>query len=264
MKSVAIIILAVLLTSCATTGSKKFRGMFREDIAQSRESVMVGGSTQTINDLSMILEMDPKNAEARFLRAVAYQKTGEFEKAAGDYGAIIARDPDNAKAHFNLGMIYAYKLRDVAAALRHLDAFITLNGDDPRSVQAAKLMLSLDAQAAAEPSGVNGMIRDVLAQRGAIRAESKEESSSRIKALKGYVRTSPDSPKLYFALGKSYENAERLSDAVRSYEKALEISPTYALCHHHLGKLLQRAGRTEDARIHAFKASLFSRAGEES
>ena len=50
------------------------------------------------------------------------------------------------------------------------------------------------------------MIRDVLAQRGAIRAESKEESSSRIKMLKGLIRNAPDSARSYFALGRSYEN----------------------------------------------------------
>jgi Flp pilus assembly protein TadD len=256
-RTVLSISLILLFVSCATTGGKKFRGMFKEDIAQNRESVMVGGSKQAVNDLSMILEMDPKNDEARFLRAVAYQKMGEHPKAVEDYSAILKRNPGHSKAHFNLGMIYAYKMNDPSAALKHLDRFISIAPDDPRAGQAAKIMLSLDIHAASAPSNINGMIEEVLAQRGAIRAESKQGSETRIRTLKNYIRAAPDSPQLHFALGKSYENDGKYSEAIRSYEKALELSPTYAICHSHLGKLLAKLGKNDEAEIHAVKASLF-------
>jgi len=261
MKKKAILISLILtlaLSACATSGGKRFRNLFEDDLASNRESVRLGSSPQTINDLSMLLEMDSKNGEARFLRALAYQKKGDYEKAAEDYTVLLKNNPDNIKANYNLAMIYAFKMHKYDEALKHFDRFITLNPDNQKNFQAAKIMLSLDQDSPeSDPANLNRIIEGVLADQGMIRAGGEESSQKRRKTLADAIRSSPSSAGLHFAMAKSYEQDGKIDEAIKYYEAALELKPTYAECHYELGRLLSKTNKKDEGEMHLFKASLF-------
>jgi tetratricopeptide (TPR) repeat protein len=79
-----------------------------EDVAEHRESIKYGNLPDAIGELSMLLQMDPKNSDARFLRAVAYQKLEHYSKAIDDYNQILKYDPNHIKAHYNLAQAYRH------------------------------------------------------------------------------------------------------------------------------------------------------------
>jgi Flp pilus assembly protein TadD len=222
-----IILLSVTVTviaGCATTGKNRFKDLFDDDLAQNRQSIKFGSIPKAIGELSMLLEMDPKNEEARFLRALAYQKMEHFDKAASDYTELLKHHKDNSKAHYNLAMIYAFKIHDRKSALRHFDEFITLEPNHPRIFTAAKIMLQIDKTSPDKPENIRDLIKEVLTDRELSRIP--EEDSGKKEALK-------------------------------KLEKAVELKPTCAKCHRALAEMLKNSGRKEEAEIHLVKAELF-------
>jgi len=258
MKTLLLAILILSLAGCATTGSGRFRNLFEEDLAQHRESIKFGNLPEAIAELSMLLEMDPKNAEARFLRAVAYQKLEHYSKAIEDYMQILQYDPNHSRAHYNIGMILAFKTYDKSEALKHFDRFISLNPKDPKTFTVAKTMLALDEPSVKdEPTNLNQIVEDALASQGLIRAEDERDIDKRKNMISDAIRASPQSARLHFAMGKTLEQEGKYEYAVKSYKTALELKPTYGECHYDLGRLLMKKGHKEDAQIHLIKASLF-------
>ena len=251
-------VLVIALSACATGRSARLQSFYKDDIASNRESIRFGSPSQAIGDLTMMLEMDPKNTEARFLRAVAFQKSGDFPKAAEDYNIILKNNFDHAKSHHNLAMIYAFKLGKKGEALKHFDAFITLAPEDSNVSQAAKTMLSLDREFASnDPADINQLIKDVLADQGLIRAKNEDDTRKRRKMILDAIRASPASAGLHFAMAKSYEQDGKIDEAIKYYKDALELRPACRECHSSLGQLLIRINRKEEAQIHLLKASLF-------
>lgn len=224
LESILLAVAVLILAGCATAGKNRFKDLFDDELAQNRQSIKFGSVPKAIEELGMLLEMDPKNTEARFLRALAYQKMEHFDRAVSDYNELLKHNENNSKAHYNLAMIYAFKTRDTRAALSHFDKFISLEPDHPRTFTAAKIMLSLDKAAPLNPDNVKDLIQGVLADR----------ELSRI------------------ATGDANQNG-----AIKKLEKTVELKPTCAKCHRVLADILKNSGRKEEAEIHLVKAKLF-------
>lgn len=256
--AMTLVVALIFFNGCATTGGGKFRNLFEEDIAQNRESVRQGNIPKAIGELSLLLEMDPQNEETRFLRALAYQKMEHYEKAAKDYNELLKYHPKHEKANYNLGMIYAFKIGDKKAALKCLDRFITLNPTHQNAFSAAKTMLSLDKEDSyANQPEFKKTIEKILTDRGIARAETEGDEQKKKKTLQEIIHSAPNSAQAHFAMAKTLEEEGKTEDAIKSYKNALEINPTFALCHQELGRLLIRTGKENEANIHLTKASLF-------
>lgn len=224
IKIFSLLAIILVLTGCATAGKNRFKDLFDDEIAQNRQSIKFGSVPKAIEELSMLLEMDPKNEEARFLRALAFQKMEHFDRAVGDYNELLKYNENSSKAHYNLAMICAFKTHDAGAALKHFDRFISLEPNHPRAFTAAKIMLSLDRAVSTNPDAVKNLIQDVLAGR----------ELSRIASGDGNKK-----------------------DAIKKLEKTVELKPTCARCHRALADMLKNSGRIEEAEIHLVKAELF-------
>ncbi len=149
--------LLTLSLGCASSGPSFLSHAFEDDIQESRKLIEAGNFKQAADDLSVFLEMAPKNDEARFLRALAYQNLEQFPAAIKDYETIIKNIRKNnqktlsdhtAKSHYNLGMIFAFKLNEPHQALEHFDDYLSLSqashDSNERDYQVAKIMCSLD------------------------------------------------------------------------------------------------------------------------
>ena len=232
------LLLAGLASGCASLGgSAVVHRAFREDMQEGNKLVQTGHYRQAVDELSMLLEMDPRNEEARLVRAVAYQALEELPLAIEDYETVLKGNPDSAKAHYNLGMIYAFKLDDPRRALGHFDRFLSLEPDHPKAFAVAKIMCSVDNSA-----GTGDPVLDEALQRAG-QIPNLEERKSRIGDL---ARESPGSPLPHLLLGKTYEFEGEGDQAIESYRTAIEIQPTCAPCQQRLGKAL--LGRRKTAR----------------
>ena len=115
-----ILALIIFFGGCATMKPVMLHRAFQEDTGEAKKLVETGHLKQGVDDLSMLLDMDPKNSEARFLRAKAYQGLEQFDLAVKDYEALLKFDPNNTKALYNLGMIFGFKLNEPERALELL------------------------------------------------------------------------------------------------------------------------------------------------
>jgi|TARA_B110000879_G_scaffold193142_1_gene259764 protein O-GlcNAc transferase len=65
-----------------------------------------GEFMQAVKSFNTVIEMDPKNAEAHFLRAMTYQGLALSKLAIADLGKAILLKTDYAEAFQQLGYIY--------------------------------------------------------------------------------------------------------------------------------------------------------------
>ncbi|MBI2066692.1 MAG: hypothetical protein HYW02_06415 [Deltaproteobacteria bacterium] len=242
----AILLVAVLITGCASSRHSLWRGVFQEEIQEAKRQIQIGQSRQAIDELSMLLEIDPDNLEALFLRASAYQRFEEFHLAILDYQHSLKKDPDFEKAHFNLGMIYAFKLRDREKGLAHLDQFLSLNPDHPAAFAAAKAMRWLDQET--EAAEIETSFEKV---------ESIPDESQKRILLEKWIEKHPDSARGHYLLATVLLTNHEEEKALQEYKMTVRLSPTFAEAHRSLGQLLLKR-KKEEGRIHLKKAALFA------
>ncbi len=88
-----------------------------------------GDDRRAVEDSSLVIELEPDNAEALQNRAAARDDLGEHHLAREDYDAVIRLEPDNAVAAYSRGACLA-KLGDLAGAVKDFDHAIILEPGD--------------------------------------------------------------------------------------------------------------------------------------
>ncbi len=207
-----------IFSSCATIQSPVLRQAFEDDLQEVRHLISSGQLKQAVEELTMLLNVSPKSEEVLSLRANVFQQLNEYDRAIIDDEKVLLINPRSAKAHYNLGMIYAYKLHDSQQALRHFDQFLSLAPSHEKSFQVVKVMCSLDI------------------------IFPEEESRA---------------PESYYLMGQKSEQEGHTEDAIKAYRLALERRPTCASCHASLGRLLLSLNNHEEGEDHLRKARLF-------
>ncbi|MCW3123002.1 MAG: hypothetical protein JWQ38_2494 [Flavipsychrobacter sp.] len=71
--------------------------------------------------------------------------------------------------------------------------------------------------------------------------------SERIEKLKTFLKDSPNDPFLNHAMALEYVKEGNEEEAKNYFEKNLANVVTYVATYYHLGKLLERIGKTEEA-----------------
>jgi len=251
---ILLMLIMISFFSCASTG-KHMRGqnMFQDEVLELRESVRKGSPASAVQNLSMLLEMDPKNKDARFLRALSYQKLGQYEMAIKDYETIISKEDTDPKIHYNLGMIYAFKVDDRKQALKYFDRFLSLSPESKKSFDVAKLMCSLD-RGPENPSRAKALFANWSRKK----AEKEKNGKARKNLLMGAIELEPSNRDSYFNMAREFEEKGDTAGAIKFYKEALLASPTFSEAHYRLGQILIPQGKKEDGQIHLLKASLFS------
>jgi tetratricopeptide (TPR) repeat protein len=82
--------------------------------------------------------------EELFISGVAFQKNGRYDKAVEVYARLLEEYPNESNAHYNLGMIYAYKIVNKSLALKHFDNFLSFDGENPKAANVAEIMCVLE------------------------------------------------------------------------------------------------------------------------
>jgi Tfp pilus assembly protein PilF len=224
--------------------------MTEEEIVSARGLLQAGHRRQAIDELTMLLELDPKNEEARLLRAVAYQGLEEYDLAIEDYETVLKEDPSSAKGHYNLGMIYSFRVGRPEKALFHFDQFLTSEPIGNRAFTVSQIMVSqYDPEEETERNELRHQIEEVT---------QETDRSKRVAQLRLLSDRYPRSPLPPFLLAKGFELEGDESDAISFYRIAVQRKPTCGPCHQALGKLIKKVGKSREADIHLKKGVLFN------
>jgi len=154
----------------------------------------------------------------RFLRlALVQMEQGQTSQALESAREAVRRDPKNAEAHHYLGLIFM-NLSEYDQAIGHLEQATKL---DPHYTDAHNVL-------------------------GVVYRETKQYD----KALKEFQtaladRTYRTPEKIQLNLGNLYLDQGVLSEAQRSFEKAVSLNPKYLLGYIGLGTTYQRMGKPD-------------------
>ncbi len=247
--------IAIHLLACAPPKNSLVAVAYDYEIQQAKRLIDLNRNVEAMDDLNMLIQLDSRNKDALFLRGLAYQKLNQFEAAVADYKKVVEIVPSMEKAHYNLAMIYTYKLNQPSYALKHFDEFLTTSPNSEAAFEVAKIMSYLDS---AESKGDLFLQAQIFVQAAQIKTSLKD----REEILNEGVKKLPESPILYFVLAELYaikanKNQNLYEKALHHYRVALEKRPTCAPCHLGLGKLLIARKQHGKASIHLRKAQLF-------
>ncbi|MCX8108639.1 MAG: tetratricopeptide repeat protein [Verrucomicrobiae bacterium] len=161
-----------------------------------------------------------------------FYRAGEYENAAEKYTRALALNPDNATAHKMLGGSLA-RLNRRSEAIHHLKTALRLAPADA----AAWYNLGM---AYAEEGDTTNAIASLEAAARCLESQTT--------APYMYGESGPALPEsIHLSLGRHYESVGRIAEAEAQYRKACQAAPDYADTYNHLGIVLLRTGRTDQA-----------------
>lgn len=99
-----------------------------EQLRRARELLDSGQREQALQELSQLIEANPKNADAWFLRGLTYDEQEHLELALRDYEAALKIDTRFVDAHVNRGFVLD-RMGEPKAALKDYEAAIALAPD---------------------------------------------------------------------------------------------------------------------------------------
>lgn len=103
----------------------------------------LGQLEEARKELQLVLDQDPGNIQARYLLALIYSSSKDFDKAALEYEAILQSfskaQPENKEIYGYLGQLY-YSQRQYDKAIKQFETYLSL---DPVNIDVLFLLGSL-------------------------------------------------------------------------------------------------------------------------
>ncbi len=187
---------AVVLTSAGCSGAEARKARYLE---RGQAYIAEENYEKARVELRNVLQIDPGNAEARFLSGRVAEKLQELREAVGFYNAAIEANPDHVQARASLARLYM------------------LGG---ASDKALKLI---------EPALQKAEDADLLAIRGAVRARQGDTQGAFDDAQRA-VKISPDNENaiallasIYTKTGKADAALALLKDAVQRHPRSSDL-----------------------------------------
>jgi tetratricopeptide (TPR) repeat protein len=177
-----------------------------------------------------ILKLDPKDPEARGLKATLSLDKGEYGTATTELQSVVTARPGNYVAHFNLGRAYLGK-NDIEQARQEFDKAVQLRPDYQmaRLAQTQIALLRGDVEAANHdaddllriaPNSIEGKVMKAAA----LQREQKYDEARGV--LEPALQKSPSAVPLMLELGVIDLQQKRAKDAIAMFQKAYQANPS--------------------------------------
>lgn len=178
----------LLLIICPIFGFGQAKKIFRQATRTNNLSEKVSLFTQ-------VIELEPKNLDAYFYRAIAKNDLGDYRGAIVDYSKIIVEEPD-ADTYFNRGNS-RYSLKDFSGAKE----------DYAKAVMLDKTFI------------------DALYSLACVKLDL-EEYENAIKDFTAVIKQVPDNYNTYILRASAYKAMEQFTKALNDYSTAILIEPS--------------------------------------
>lgn len=76
--------------------------------------------------INKALQLNPEQAQAYQLRGLISVRKGKIHDAKSDYTRALELKPDYANAQYNLALLYDIYLQEIAMAIKHYEAYLSL------------------------------------------------------------------------------------------------------------------------------------------
>jgi tetratricopeptide (TPR) repeat protein len=230
----------------------------------------------------MALRTAPNSSVEKLHKALAFQKSGEYEKAQRLYKQVLKKHPQHPDANHLLGVTYR-QLGFPMKAIKQIEKAINLANDrapfysnlaramsdipnadndsilaltrkaldlDPTLIDAWNLhaasLCKLELHEEAElifQRLIESYPKHVDAYRNyGVMLRDQKEHEKAIPFLKKSILLDPDNPEPYVLLAKSWQDTSQLDDALDLVKKALERFPGNDSLHHEYARICFKQG----------------------
>jgi tetratricopeptide (TPR) repeat protein len=176
-----------------------------------------------------ILKIDPKDPDARGLKATLSIDKGEYGSATTELQSVVTARPSNFVAHFNLGRAYLGK-GNIEQARQEFDKAVQLRPDYvmARLAQTQVALLRGDVDAAVHdadellrfvPNSVEGKVMKAAA----LQRQQKYDEARAV--LEPALQRAPNAVPLMLELGVIDLQQKRTKDAIAIFQRAYQTNP---------------------------------------
>jgi Flp pilus assembly protein TadD len=164
-------------------------------------------------EMRKVVQIDPRNVQARSALAYVLSQEGQWNAAIGEYRRALDLDPDQAPVHYNLGVALDKEHRPDKAIVEYRQA-VKLDANNEKAVYA----LGVD-----------------LYGEGEWLAAAAEFTSA--------LRLAPADSDAHCGLGLAELHQQNVDAAIPELQEALRLNPQNAEAHAGLGGALLRQGK---------------------
>ena len=211
-----------------------------------REDMQYGRFDHAVEQFKEVLRFRPDLVEARVDLGLAYHALGDYNLAVSELGQAARQRPDLLPAHLFLGISYL-KLGSPEKAIPPLDRSLALdssNREARRALGTAELSRDDYSKAAAQFRKLAATQADKADAWFTLGQDYLHMAERLITQLTRQFRDSPWSLRL---AGDVLAERRLWNDAAFAYRKALLREPAQPGLHSALGRMLLRAGKTEES-----------------
>jgi Flp pilus assembly protein TadD len=216
-------------------------------VTEAVDLIKAGKSDQAVPILKEFLEQNPENAAVQFTLGKAYINTKQFDLAIPPLQKAVTIKPDMSGAHFYLGVAYAQMGQD-AEALKEFEAEIPISPDQDVAYSNAAGIYEKQGNLdkALEYYKKAAEIAPNRPELHADLAAIYEKQGNQAAAQAQYRALAEADPAhaavTWFNIGAIAKNNDRNDEAVKAFQKAVELDPGYAAAHKELGYALVKQG----------------------
>jgi tetratricopeptide (TPR) repeat protein len=188
---------------------------------------------RAVDDLSLLLRLEPGNSEAYFDRGLLHQRANRPDAARADYDAALRWSPPYWEPHFNRGQVLL-AVGDRDAALRDYARVLVLNPGHVDSRAHAHCLRGLAAMEAGDSPGAEREfalaieadpdLSDPWANRATLHFK-QGDSEAALRDLDRALALRDDA-EIFFNRGRVLEHLARRDAAIADYQRALALGAT--------------------------------------
>jgi tetratricopeptide (TPR) repeat protein len=216
-------------------------------VTEAVDLIKAGKNEEAIPILKEAVGRTPDNGPIQFTLGKTYIATKQYDQAIAPLQKSLAVKPDMAGAHFYLGVAYSEMGQD-AQALKEFEAEIPISPqqDSAYSNAAALYEKQGNLDKALEYYKKAAELAPTRPELHASMASIYEKKGDQTAAEAEYKALAESDPAhaavTWYNVGATAKNSDKNDDAVKAFQKAVAIDPSYAVAHRELGYALVKQG----------------------
>ena len=224
-------------------------------ITEAVDLIKAGKNEEAIPILKEYLDKNAENAPIQFTLGKAYINTKQYDAAMAPLQKTLALKPDQPGAHFYLGIAYSQMGQD-AEALKEFEAEIPISPEQDGAYSNAASLYDKQGNVDKALEYFKKAV-EIAPQRPELHAslaslyEKKGDKAAAQAEYKALADADPGRAAVtWYNVGALAKNADKNDEAIKAFQKAVELDPSYAIAHRELGYALVKQGDFKGAVTH--------------
>jgi tetratricopeptide (TPR) repeat protein len=195
---------------------------------------VLGNYAEAMKCLDKAIEIDPENTTAFYNKGTALEGLSNYDEAIRCYDIVIQMEPKNAAPLINKGHALG-QLGKYDEAIRCFDKAIEIDPEDPTAWYNKGVSLSI----------LKEYLKAIECLDKAIGADPRERTLWYRKGVHHTAAFSRADP--FNIKAKALDHLGEYDDAIKSYDKVIEIEPRNVEAHYSKGHILGQLGKYDEA-----------------